>query len=126
MAVIDPSPQQVKAVMESTHEGPVQMINLLQFKPGGGLESYQCYGEEAQPHLDKIGGWIVAYSAQRQVVIGEHERPWWDAILTVEYPSVQAFVQMVTSEAYQSIAHYRTNALTRAELIATAPGTIEA
>src|SRR5262245_20300937 len=100
------------------------MINLLQFKPDGGVESYQRYAEAVEPHLDGVGGRVVAQSATRQMVIGDAQRPWWDAILTVEYPSVAAFLQMVTSEGYQSIARHRTNALTRAELIATAPGTL--
>ena len=52
-----------------------------------------------QPHLDAVGGRVIAHSATRQMVIGEQERPWWDAILTVEYPSIAAFILMVTSEA---------------------------
>lgn len=123
---IDPTPDQVAALMEAGHDGPVHMINLLQFSPDGGLAGYERYMDEVQVHLDAVGGRAVAFSATRQVVIGDEQRPWWDAILTVEYPSIAAFVQMVTSDGYQSIAHHRTNALTRAELIATAPGTLGA
>lgn len=118
---IDPTPDQVAALLQSRHEGPVHMINLLAFKPDGGAASYERYAAEVQPHLDAVGARAVAFSATRQVVIGDGERPWWDAILTVEYPSIAAFIEMVTSAGYQSIAHHRTNALTRAELIATAP-----
>lgn len=121
---VDPTPEQVAALMASTHEGPVQMINLLQFAPGG-LEGYVTYAAEVQPHLDAVGGRVVAMSAVRQVVIGDDARPWWDAILTVEYPSIAAFLEMVRNPDYQAITHHRTNALARAELIATAPGTIE-
>ena len=122
---VDPTPEQVQALTESTHEGPVHMINLLQFKPNGGLASYERYAEEVQPHLDRVGGRVVAMSATRQVVIGAYELPWWDAILTVEYPSIAAFLDMVMSEGYEAIAHHRTNALRQAELIATAPDTFE-
>lgn len=125
MPSVDPTPEQVAALVASQHEGPVQMINLLQFKPGGGVASYERYVAEVQPHLAAVGGRAVSFGAARQVVIGEDERPWWDAILTVEYPSVAAFLQMATSEGYQEIAHHRTDALSRAELIATAPGTLE-
>ena len=124
MPVVDPTPEQVGALMASTHQGPVQMINLLAFKPDGGRESYERYAEAVQPHLDAVGAKVVALSAQRQVLIGEADRVWWDAILTVEYPSIQAFLAMVTSEGYRAIAHYRTDALLQAELIATAPGTL--
>lgn len=123
---VDPTPEQVRALSESTHQGRVQMVNLLQFTPDGGRASYERYASEVQPHLDAVGAKIVAYSATRQLVIGDGERPWWDAILTVEYPSIKAFVQMVLSEGYQAVADHRRNALTRAELVATAPGTLEA
>lgn len=126
MAVVDPTPEQMTALAHSTHEGPVQMINLLAFKPEGGADGYARYATEVQPHLDAVGGRIVAMSTARLMVIGEDERPWWDAILTVQYPSIAAFLDMVMSEGYQAIAHHRTNALTRAELIATAPSTREA
>jgi uncharacterized protein (DUF1330 family) len=124
MPAVDPTPEQVRALIRSDHDGPVQMINLLQFKPDGGLASYETYSAEVQPHLDAVGGRPVAFSARRHVVIGDEHSAWWDAILTVEYPSIQAFLQMVTSDGYQAIAHHRTNALVRAELIATAPGTL--
>jgi len=122
--MVDPTPDQVSALAHNGHDGPVQMINLLAFEPDGGLSSYERYAEEVQPHLDAVGGRIVAMSAVRQVVIGEDERPWWDAILTVEYPSTQAFLAMVLSVGYQAIAHHRTHALRRAELVATAPGVL--
>lgn len=124
MSPVDPTSAQVSALAASTHEGPVQMINLLRFRPDGGREGYGRYMEAVPPHLDAVGARVVAFSAARVVVIGDDERPWWDAILTVEYPSIQAFLQMVTSEAYQAITQLRTDALERAELIATAPGTI--
>jgi uncharacterized protein (DUF1330 family) len=37
-------------------------------------------------------------------------------VILVRYPSVQAFLDMVTSEGYQAITHLRTEALERAEL----------
>jgi len=118
---IDPTAEQITALTRSAHEGPVQMINLLQFKPEEGRESYQRYAEEVGPHLERVGGRIVAGSAALQTLIGENDRPWWDMIATVEYPSIQAFIEMVSDEGYQAIARHRTEALVRAELIATAP-----
>lgn len=126
MSPVDPTSAQVSALAASSHEGPVQMINLLRFRPDGGREGYARYMEAVTPHLEAVGAHVVALGAARVVVIGDTERPWWDAILTVEYPSVAAFLQMVTSEHYQAITHLRTDALERAELIATAPGTIDA
>ena len=125
MGIVDPTPEQVAALSELTDDGPVQMINLLQFNPDGGRSGYRRYLAEAQPHLARVGGRLVAHSTTRQVVIGEDEHTWWDEILTVEYPSLAAFLQMVSSESYQAIAHLRTCALARAQLIATAPDAVE-
>jgi uncharacterized protein (DUF1330 family) len=53
------------------------------------------------------------------VVIGEGERPWWDAILIVEYPSPQAFIDMVTNQEYLEVHEHRAAALDRGDLIST-------
>ena len=37
-------------------------------------------------------------------------------MLLVEYPTRRAFLEMIQSEAYQAIAHLRTEALARGEL----------
>jgi uncharacterized protein (DUF1330 family) len=52
-------------------------------------------------------------------VIGEGERPWWDAILIVEYPTPQAFIEMVTTPEYAQVHEHRAAALERGDLIAT-------
>lgn len=119
---IEPTPEQVGALVQFGHQGPVQMINLLQFEPDGGRESYRRYAEAVQPHLERVGGRLVAAGEALQSIIGDEVRPWWDAIATVEYPSTAAFVDMVMNEDYQAIAHLRRDALARAELIVTAPG----
>ena len=40
----------------------------------------------------------------------------WDLVALVEYPTRQAFLDMVSSPEYQAIAHLRTEALTAGEL----------
>ena len=75
---------------------------------------------EVQPHLDRVGG-VVRYAGTNPVaIIGDSERPWWDAILVVEYPSPQAFTDMVTDPGYQEIHRHRAAALAQGDLIATA------
>ena len=49
-------------------------------------------------------------------VIGPVEER-WDEVLLVEYPSVKAFLEMVNSDAYQSIVYHRTAALKDSRLI---------
>jgi len=99
-------------------QGPVVMLNLLKLKPDGGLESYLKYGEAVAPLLEKVGGKINYSGMADELMIGAED---WDLIALVEYPSRQAFVDMVTSEAYQAIMHFREDALVRSVLYATNP-----
>jgi uncharacterized protein (DUF1330 family) len=78
-------------------DAPVVMVNLLQFKKQGGVERYLQYGQEATPHLQRVGATIRYGGTAPTVIIGDGKRPWWDAILIVEYPTPAAFVEMVTS-----------------------------
>ena len=66
----------------------------------------------------RYGGTVPA------VIIGDGERPWWDAILIVEYPSPTAFIDMVTTEEYAKVHAHRAAALERGDLIATSTWSI--
>jgi hypothetical protein len=74
-------------------EGPVVMLNLLRFKPDGGRIVWA--GEPAAPLLGEKG---------------------WDMVALVEYPSRQAFLEMIASPEYREIGHLRTEALEAGEL----------
>ena len=115
----DNRPVNLKAFANLPADAPVFMINLLKFNPDGGYERYQQYGREVQPHLNRVGGVIRYAGGGPFSIIGDSERPWWDAILVVEYPNPQAFVDMVTDAEYQKIHEHRAAALERGDLIVT-------
>ena len=94
-------------------DGPVQMLNLLDFKPGGGAERYAEYGEAVAPLLERAGARVLYAGTAGPPVIGPSK---WDLVLLVEYPTRQAFVEMVDSPEYLAIAHLRSEALERGEL----------
>ncbi|HET8565753.1 MAG TPA: DUF1330 domain-containing protein [Solirubrobacterales bacterium] len=94
-------------------EGPVTMLNLLAFEPEMGRERYLEYGEAVAPLLEKAGGRLVFQGPASPALLGDRS---WDLVLLVEYPTRKAFLEMIQSPAYQSIAHLRTEALTRGEL----------
>ena len=93
--------------------GPVVMLNLLAFEPDGGQERYAEYGAAVAPLLEKAGGRIVFAGQPATVLLGQVS---WDLVALVEYPTRQAFLDMIGSEEYRAIAHLRTEALTRGEL----------
>jgi len=118
-ASLEPTPEQVAALAARPADEPVVMINLLQFRAEGGRQSYLRYIQEVTPHLQRVGGTVRYAGESPGVVIGEGEKPWWDAIIVVEYPSPGAFLDMVTNEAYLKVHEYRSGGLDRGDLIAT-------
>ena len=116
---LGPTAEQFAALTTRPADAPVLMVNLLKFKTPGGLESYRRYGLEVAPHLERVGATLRYAGTAPAVVIGDGERPWWDAILIVEYPTPQAFLDMVTTPEYAQVHEYRAAALERGDLIAT-------
>lgn len=116
---IRPTAEQSALLAELPGEQPVVMINLLQFKQPDGAAHYERYAREVRPHLEAVGARGLYGGTANAFVIGDGPRPWWDAILVVEYPMPAAFVQMVTSAEYAEVHVHRAAALEHAELIAT-------
>jgi uncharacterized protein (DUF1330 family) len=116
---LEPTPEQLAALATRPADAPVVMINLLQFRADGGRESYLRYAQEVAPHLQRVGGTVRYAGAAPGVVIGDGEKPGWDAIIVVEYPSPAAFLDMVSNEEYLKVHEYRAAGLDRGDLIAT-------
>jgi uncharacterized protein (DUF1330 family) len=94
-------------------DSPVTMLNLLRFRPNGGRERYLEYGAAVAPLLERAGARVVFLGESELPLLGEGR---WDSVLLVEYPTGQAFLDMVASPEYQAIAHLRTEALEEGEL----------
>jgi uncharacterized protein (DUF1330 family) len=116
---LGPTAEQFAALTSRPADAPVMMVNLLKFNTTGGLESYQRYGREVAPHLERVGATVRYAGTAPAFVIGDGERPWWEAILVVEYPTPQAFIDMVTTPEYAKVHEHRAAALERGDLIAT-------
>ena len=121
---LGPTAEQLTALTSRPADAPVLMVNLLKFETTGGLESYQRYAREVASHLDRVGATVRYAGTAPGVVIGDGERPWWDAILVVEYPTPQAFIDMVTTPDYANVHQHRAAALERGDLIATSAWSI--
>jgi uncharacterized protein (DUF1330 family) len=89
------------------------MLNLLEFLPEGGAKRYAEYGEAVAPLFQRAGGKPIFAGRPSESLIGEGS---WDLMLVVEYPTRQAFLDMVSSPEYQAIEHLRSEALMRSEL----------
>jgi len=92
----------------AAEDAPVTMLNLLRFKPQGGRERYEEYGAAVTPLLERAGARVAFLGESAPALLGRGD---WDLVLLVEYPTRQAFLEMVASTEYQAIAHLRTEAL---------------
>jgi uncharacterized protein (DUF1330 family) len=108
-------PENFEGFAERASEGPIVMLNLLAFEPDGGVERYREYAQATAPFLAKVGGRLLGAHRPAPALIGDDFG--WDLVALVEYPSRQAFLDMISSPEYQAITHMRTEALRTAALV---------
>ncbi len=101
-------------------DATVVMLNLLAFRPEGGRKRYEEYGAAVAPLLERAGGRVVFVGNPASALLGDGS---WDLVILVEYPTRQAFLEMIGSPEYQAIAHLRTEALSKGELHPLDPAT---
>jgi uncharacterized protein (DUF1330 family) len=107
------NPPAFEELVSRAADGPVWMLNLLDFKPNGGAERYGEYAAAVAPLLASRGARVLNAGIAGGALIGPSK---WDLVALVEYPTRQAFLDMIASPEYQEIAHLRTEALERSEL----------
>lgn len=127
---IDPTRDQFSAMMKLESDGPIWMLNLIRLRKNAkyedkrnatGAEAYAVYGKESEPFFKGVGGKIVTAGAPELVLIGPEEER-WDLCFIAEYPSEQAFGQMVKDPGYQKVVHHRQAAVKDSRLIRLKPG----
>lgn len=115
---VDPRGADLKRYLAEDPGGPVVMLNLLRFRPDGGRERYAEYVEHFNRTAKPYGARTV-YAGDGSTALVAEDGQAWDAVLLVEYPSRQAFADMVRDQEYQQGTQLRTQALTEAVLQAT-------
>ena len=112
-------------------KGKVVMLNLLKFReradysaspeldPGTettGQLAYQTYMKAVLPLIRSVEAKTRFYGTAGAFLIGP-EAENWDAVLMVEYPSAERFLEFAQSDAYQKVAGHRTAALADSRLL---------
>jgi uncharacterized protein (DUF1330 family) len=112
-----PSREQIRALLADPTPGPVVMVNLLRFKPGGEA-AYRRYADAMRKIVEGRGGrflWSGRVTAQAVGSGGEG----FEIVGLVEYPSRQAFVEIATSPEVAAIGVHRAEGLEGQWLLAT-------
>jgi len=134
-AFIEPSSEQIQTFSGGDlEEGPIVMLNLLRFReqaeypegsphdPCTGSEAYGRYAAGVIPLLHAVGGHPVWQGRAGQMLIGPVSSEDWDAVLLVQYPSGQKFLEMAMNPDYLKVAVHRTAALQDSRLVAMRAG----
>lgn len=110
----------VEVMRQRALDGPLLMVNLLKFKPGGEQSYFEDYASVVVPMIERLGGRIV-YVGRLAEKAHEDDEPEWDLLVLVEYPNRQAFIDMVNDPHYRAAHVHRSEAVERALLRATDP-----
>ena len=112
-----PTKEQIQALLADPAEGPVVMVNLLRFKPGGEA-AYQRYAAAMRKLVEGRGGRFVWTGRVTAQVVGSGGEG-FEVVGLVEYPSRKAFVEIATSPEVAAIGVHRTEGLEGQWLLAT-------
>jgi len=118
---VHPNEEQMQGFLESDHDKPIYMLNMLKFKDKAeyedgretdltGREAYAIYGMEVAKLLARHGGAPMFSATVDRLMLGEVEEL-WDSVAIAMYPSRQAMLDMISSEDYQAIAVHRSAGL---------------
>ena len=111
---INPDQSQLRTLLQSDREGPLQFVNLLAYRqwaayPRGhelaeaglsGAEAYGRYGAIALGHVLGRGGELALYNDVDQVLIGPPRR--WDQVAIMQYPDTATFADMIRDADYRA------------------------
>ena len=129
-----PTAGQLRKFRDHPRKGAIHMINLLKFRERAqyqdgevedgdisGREAYVRYGAAVGRIVASLGGRIV-WSGQPEVVFIGDDGDLWDEVVVVEYPSRDAFLQMIAMPEHQAAHFHREAGLAHQQLIQCRPG----
>jgi uncharacterized protein (DUF1330 family) len=111
-----PTKEQLEKLLADPTPGPVVMLNLLRFKPGGEA-AYRRYAEAMRTIVEGRGGRFLWSGRATAQVLGSGGEG-FEMVGLVEYPSRKAFVEIATSAEVAAIAADRSAGLEGQWLIA--------
>ena len=117
----------INGLKELEHQGPIVMVNLMRFREhsldghGSGWDAYLRYSALTVPMIKARGGTLLWTGSAKAVALGRQDGNQWDYVALVYYPSVAAFVDMMTSADYENLSDpHRRDGCTEHVIIATA------
>ncbi len=111
------APGGLAMLAQTDREGPVTVIDLVKFKPGG-EESYDEYDALAEAKLNSLGGEVIFRGYSKSFkgeasnrgaarIGGDPSVLGWDRVTMRKYPSANAVVEMGASSEYRAAFQHR-------------------
>ncbi|MGH8175616.1 MAG: DUF1330 domain-containing protein [Steroidobacter sp.] len=128
---IDPTREQFAQFRSLQRSGSIHMLNLVRLRakaayPDGrdvsGQDAYRAYARESGPVFKRLGGrqhWVGRFEF---TLIGPPAER-WDHVFIAEYPSVDAFAEMIRDPVYREAVKHRQAAVEDSRLIRLQPRT---
>ncbi|MCP9273657.1 DUF1330 domain-containing protein [Mycolicibacterium arenosum] len=119
MSFLDPSDLERFVAADPT--GPVVMLNLMRFAPGGDSKYMQYIERFSSSGVNERYGVTIVYGGTGHASLVAADGGDWDMVALVSYPSRRHFVDMVNDPDYQAFEHLRAEAVATAVLQPTTP-----
>lgn len=128
-AYIDPTKESFAIFKELPREGAIHMLNMIRLRaqaayPDGrqatGHEAYKAYARDSEPIFTRVGGrqfWVGRFE---HMLIGPPDGR-WDLVFIAEYPSADAFIEMIRDPDYREAVKHRQAAVEDSRLIRLRP-----
>jgi hypothetical protein len=128
---LDPSDENVRALIDRRISGPVVMLNLLRFRdvadyraspelapsaPISGHAAYDLYVEHTLPFLEASGGSVALLADGGHYFVGPAEER-WDLALLVRQRRLDDFFAFAQNDAYLAGVGHRTAAVEDTRLL---------
>jgi len=126
---VDPTKERFALFRDLPRTGPIHMLNLVRFRaraayPDGretsGREAYAAYGRDSGPVFTRLGGKIIWRGDFQFMLIGPEEER-WDEVFIAQYPSADAFIEMLRDPVYREAVKHRQAAVDDSRLIRLSP-----
>jgi uncharacterized protein (DUF1330 family) len=118
MSVLDASA--LERFVAADPEGPVVMLNLVRFTPGGAAKYLEYIERFSSSGVkDRYGVELLYGGAGHPSLVAESGD--WDMVALFRYPSRRHFVDMVNDPDYVAFEHLRAEAVATAVLQPTTP-----
>ena len=116
----------IRGLQALDRDKPVVMLNLMRFRArsldgdGSGWDAYLRYSALTVPMIKARGGTLLWTGDAKAVALGIEDGNQWDYVALVYYPTVAAFIDMMTSPDYETRSDpHRRNGCTAHVIIAT-------